>query len=61
MDTSIEENTASDMSSGKSLNLTQIIIDKVNRVFGFFSMSEDEMKQAGIDRGDYSVRHSQND
>jgi hypothetical protein len=60
MDTSIEENTANDISSSKSLNLAQIIIDKVKNVFGFFTMTEDEMGQAGIDHGEHSVSQPTN-
>ncbi len=60
MDTSIEENTASNISPERSSNLAQVIIDKIRSVFGFFTMSKEEMDQAGIDQGDYSVSHSQN-
>lgn len=59
MDTSVDENTASDINSGRSLNLRQVIVDKVRSVFGFFSMSKEEMDQAGIYQGDYSVSNSQ--
>lgn len=61
MDTSIEVNTANHISLSKSHNLAQIIIDKVKSVFGFFTMTEDEMGKAGIDHGKYSVSQFKND
>jgi len=59
MDSSIDENNANDISSQGSLSLIQIIINQVKSIFGFFTMSKEEMEQAGIDRGESSVSHSQ--
>jgi len=59
MDSSIDENNANNISSQGSFALMQIIINRVRSFFGFFTMSKEEMDQAGIDRGESSVSHSQ--
>ena len=59
MDTFGEGNTTNNVSLGNRSNHSRIILEKVMNVIGFFAMTEDEMDQAGINKG-YSTLHPQN-
>lgn len=61
MDTSAVENTTNNTSLRNSSNLSRIIIDEVKSIFEFFTLSEDEMTQAGINMGKLSASDPQND
>lgn len=54
-----EENTTNNVSLGNRSNHSRIILEKVLNVIGYFTMTEDEMDQAGINKG-YSTLHPQN-
>ncbi len=58
MDTLGEGNTTNNVSLGNRSNHSRIILEKVMNVIGYFTMTEDEMDLAGINKR-YSTLHPQ--
>ena len=59
MDTLGEEDLTNNISSGNRSNLSRIILGEVMSVIGFFTITEDELDQAGVNKG-YSTLHPHN-